>query len=485
MCLFVTLFFSILKSYKVEQPFFPYLINIVMIRTSHILWTIFLSILMTVYCLTDFGQTANLSKTAKNIYSLLTPLAVGLVILELIYCWLARKSYFTFQESIANFCTAMGNQSTNVLVAVAVYFSYGYLWEQFHWFDISMDAAHWYNWLLLLLGIDFIFYWVHRWGHEINIMWAAHSPHHSAEEMNLMVGLRASITQRLMSFFFFWPLTIIGFEPFDIYMMTGIHLFIGYWHHTEVLPKFWRWVEFIFNTPSHHRVHHGVNFKYLDKNYAEFLIIWDRLFGTFEEETDKVVYGMYNGPKSWNPIKINFHYYIILWNKALAAPYWWDKIRLWFMPLTWQPRGLPPYVPNQEITLKNQVRYQSVMFSHSKIYLILHTLIGLIIMLFIINSHSPWTTFERWIGAAFLWHTIVNLSGILESKSWLFTSELIRLIFVPIGIILFNDWYREPFYLILTFGIATLSAFWTTTYFKPIQMTQINPILTEPHSTIH
>jgi sterol desaturase/sphingolipid hydroxylase (fatty acid hydroxylase superfamily) len=420
--------------------------------------------------MTDLGQTPNISNTEKNIYSLLTPLAVGLVILELIYCWLARKDHFTFQESIANFCTAMGNQSTNVLVAVAVYFTYGYLWDNFHWLTITMDSAHWYNWFILLLAIDFIFYWVHRWGHEVNILWAAHSPHHSAEEMNLMVGLRASITQRLMSFLFFWPLTIIGFEPFDIYMMTGVHLFIGYWHHTEVIPKFWRWIEYVFNTPSHHRVHHGVNLKYLDKNYAEFLIIWDRIFGTFEEETDKVVYGMYNGPKSWNPIKINFHYYITLWETAVAAPYWWDKIRIWFMPLTWQPRGLPEYVPNEEITLENQVRYQSVMFKNSKGYLIIHLLICLVMMLFIINGDSSWTTFERWIGAAFLWHTIVNLSGILESQAWLFVSEITRLIFMPIGIILFNDWYTEPLYIAVIFSVAIFSAFWTISYFKPNQI---------------
>lgn len=451
-----------------------------MLRTAHFLWFSVLSVLLIVYYLTDFGQAPTISNEEKNIYSLLTPLAVGLVILELIYCWLARKDHFTFQESIANFCTAMGNQSTNVLVAVAVYFTYGYLWESFHWLSITMDAKHWYNWLILLLGIDFIFYWVHRWGHEVNIMWAAHSPHHSAEEMNLMVGLRASITQRLMSFFFFWPLTIIGFEPFDIYMMTGVHLFIGYWHHTEVLPKFWRWIEFFFNTPSHHRVHHGVNLKYLDKNYAEFLIIWDRIFGTFEEETDKVVYGMYNGPKSWNPIKINFHYYNTLWQTALAAPYWWDKIRIWFMPLTWQPRGLPEYVPNEEITLENQVRYQSVMFKHSKTYLILHLLICLVMMLSIINGDSTWTTFERWIGAAFLWHTIVNLSGILESKPWLLVSEMIRLIFMPIGLILFNDWHTEPLYILLILATAILSAFWTTSYFRPTHIPPAKTPIMDP-----
>jgi alkylglycerol monooxygenase len=445
-----------------------------MIKTGHIILAVGLTILMIFYMISGFGGIANLSTEEKNIYSLLTPIAVGLVIVELIYCWLMRKSHFTFQESIANFCTAMGNQSTNVLVAVAVYFSYGYLWENYRLMDIVMDKEHWWNWIILLIGIDFIFYWIHRWGHEVNILWAAHSPHHSAEEMNLMVGLRASITQRLMSFLFFWPLTLIGFDPISLYAMTGLHLFIGYWHHTETIPKFWRWIEYLFNTPSHHRVHHGVNIKYLDKNYAEFLIIWDRLFGTFQEEEDKVVYGMYDGPKSWNPIKINFHYYIILWKKAVAAPFWWDKIRIWFMPLTWQPRGLPEYIPNDEITVDNQVRYQSEMFDNSKSYLLIHMGICLWMMMFIINGDSMWTTQERWLGALFLWHTIVNLSGILESKEWLQISELTRLLFMPLGIILFNDWHTEPAPIIIISFTAIISAFWTIRYFKSEKLPEIN-----------
>ncbi|MCP4439057.1 MAG: sterol desaturase family protein [Aureispira sp.] len=434
-------------------------------KAGHYIWLIFLGGLLTTYLFVDFGNVAEVSETKRNIYTLLTPIAIGLIILELIYCWLARKDHFTFQESVANFGTALGNQTTNVLVAVFVVVTYGFLHSNFH--IIDFDMGNWWNWLILLLGIDFLFYWFHRWGHEVNILWAAHSPHHSAEEMNLLVGLRASVTQRLFSFFVLWPLTIVGFEPMHIYIMTGVHLFIGYWHHTEVLPKFWRWIEFVFNTPSHHRVHHGVNLQYLDKNYAEFLIVWDRIFGTFEEEDEKVVYGMYNGPQSWNPIKINFHYYIELWKDAVAAPYWWDKIRIWFMPLMWRPRGLPPKEPIQEITLENQVRYQSIMFPKAKAYLVVHMLLTLGLMMFIINAGSPWTSMERWIGAAILWQTVVNMSGILESKSWLIASELMRLIFLPTIFILFNDWYSNPLLMAAVIVPALLSIAWTLKYFKP------------------
>jgi alkylglycerol monooxygenase len=154
-----------------------------------------------------------------NIYATLTPVAIVFILIEIGLCWYYKKDLISFEEFIGNFGTALGNQTVNVLVAAGVYVIYGYLWSHFRLIDdIEMT---WYNFILLLLGVDFIFYWVHRWGHHVNIMWAAHSPHHSAEEMNFAVALRASVTQRLFSFFFFWPLTIIGFKPVDIYAMTG------------------------------------------------------------------------------------------------------------------------------------------------------------------------------------------------------------------------------------------------------------------------
>ena len=251
-----------------------------------------------------------------NVYAFLTPLALFFVVLEMLLNWLYRRDYISFPEAVANFGTALGNQTVNVLVAAGVYLVYGYLWEHYRLFTIELNAL---TFVLLLLGVDFIFYWVHRWGHALNIMWAAHSPHHSAEEMNFMVALRASVTQRLTSFLFFWPLTLIGFKPLHIYAMSGVHLFVAFLHHTEFIGKL-GWFEKYFTTPSHHRVHHGVNFPYLDKNFGEFLIIWDKLFGTFAEEREKVVYGIYNHPQSWNPLVINFHYYRVLWRDAVAAP---------------------------------------------------------------------------------------------------------------------------------------------------------------------
>lgn len=400
----------------------------------------------------------------SNIYALLTPVALGFILLEMALCGYYRKQYITFQEAVANFGTALGNQTMNVLVAAGVYLVYGWLWSNYRIIDnIEMNA---FTFLLLLLGIDFIFYWVHRWGHSINIMWAAHSPHHSAEEMNFFVALRASVTQRLFSFFFFWPFTIIGFKPADIYMMTALHLFISFLHHTEFIPKLWTWIEYIFTTPSHHRVHHGINFKYLDKNFGEFLIIWDRLFGTYAEEEEKVVYGMYHPPQSFNPITINFHYYRILWKDAISAPRWADKIRIWFMPLGWRPEGLPDRPPLSEVTAQNQVRYRPAMFAHAKPYLLVHVMFGVALMMLVIDPRSPWTTVERWAGSVLLWHTIINWSGVLEGKQWLYASETVRLLLCCLVLIgFFNHPLDHPAIVVLLV-ICLASLAWARRFFR-------------------
>lgn len=402
------------------------------------------------------------AKQGNNIYALLTPIAIFFVLIEIGVELVKKKGRISFQEAVANMGTALGNQTVNVLVAAGVYVTYGYLWNHYRLFTIPMN---WMNGIILLLSMDFIFYWVHRWGHKINILWAAHSPHHSAEEMNFFVALRASVTQRLVSFLFFWPLTIIGFEPMDIYVMSALHLFISFLHHTEYIGKLGP-IEWIFTTPSHHRVHHGMNFRYLDKNYGEFLIIWDRLFGSFAEEKEKIVYGMYNGPNTWNPIIINFHYYILLWKDAVAAPYWWDKIRIWFMPTGWRPRGLPKK-ELQEINAENQIRFVTPMYQGAKPYLILQVIFGLYFVLLIIQENTPWNTAERWVGAGLLWWMIINWAGIMEHKKWVFSSETLRILITSVLFIHFQEWKIISVQGLLSITFFALCLGWTLYFFRP------------------
>lgn len=372
-----------------------------------------------------------------NIYALLAPLVFTFILLEIAVSWYHKKRFITFQEAVASFGVALGNQTLNVLVAAGIFRVYSWLWSNFRIIDnLEMNVI---TIAMLVLGLDFIFYWAHRWSHSINILWAAHCPHHSAEEMNFFVSLRASVTQRLFSFFFIWPLTIIGFKPIDIFTVTAFYVFMTFFHHTEVVGKLWRWVEYVFTTPSNHRVHHGLNFTYLDKNFGDFIVIWDRLFGTYREETEKVVYGMYNPPQSFNPITVSFHYFVVLWKDAMAAPHWIDKVKIWFMPPGWQPNGLRTKAALQEVTIQNQKRYQPVMLPRAKPYLLLQVIHGVVLMLFIMDSRSPWTFAERCVGTFMLWHAVINWSGILESKQWLYNSEVLRLIMTCLLFIFFFD----------------------------------------------
>jgi alkylglycerol monooxygenase len=402
-----------------------------------------------------------------NVYLYLTPIALAFIITEVFFSWYLKRGYITFTEAMANFGTALANQTTNVLLLTAVLYTYGYLWEHYRIFTIELT---WWSFILLLLGIDFVFYWVHRFGHEINILWAAHSPHHSAEEMNFFVAVRASVTQRLSSFMFFWVLTIVGFSPIHIYTMTGLHLFIAFLHHTEFIPKLWRPIEFIFTTPSHHRVHHGVNFQYLDKNYGEFLIIWDRMFGTFAEEKEKVVYGIYDHPKSWNPVAINFHFYKVLWNYARETPYLWDKLRVWVMPAGWRPRGLPQK-EMIEITSGNQVKFRPEMFAKSKFYFALQSVLGIALMIGVISKLYGWSVESRWIAGILLWWQIINWSGILEAKAWLWISETLRNIATPIAVLIFSQFFEvSPISLSIVL-ISLFAIIWTNLFFRPNSQT--------------
>ncbi len=371
-----------------------------------------------------------------NVYAFITPTVLVLLFLELVYCVKTKNGKYSFQDTITNLGTGIGNQCVNLAVAFFVYKWYGWLFQFAPW-EIP---ATWYSLFILLVLQDFIFYWFHRAGHTINVFWAAHMPHHSSEEMNLSVGVRASFTQRLFQFLFFdWVLVLIGYSPEMVYTMAAVHLLIGYWHHTQLIKRL-GWFEKYFVTPSHHRVHHGVNPQYIDKNYSEFLIIWDKIFGTFEEEQEEVCYGITHPPRTWDPIFINFQYWKQLWQDAVAAPYWWDKIRLWFMPLGWRPRGL-----EDEETLKQkayqtigytkdeQEKYYSQQFENAKPYLTVQVVLGLIFLFFTIDQSMPLSPIDRLVMSAGIFLMIISWGGILQAKKWAVPMEVSRLLFMGLA----------------------------------------------------
>lgn len=212
---------------------------------------------------------------------------------------------------------------------------FGFLtgWIYIYFYEIApfkFPADAWWTWVALFFADDLAYYIFHRASHESRLFWNFHVVHHSSEEYNLSVAVRQSWFSGVLHWIFYAPLMLLGFAPWMFATMHGFNLIYQFWIHTKVIYKFPAWFEYIFNTPSHHRVHHGVNEPYLDKNYAGVLIIWDRMFGSFIEETETPRYGIIKPIKSYNPLWINTHGWFEMWQAMRERKGMVNKLRCVF-----------------------------------------------------------------------------------------------------------------------------------------------------------
>ncbi|TCP24723.1 sterol desaturase/sphingolipid hydroxylase (fatty acid hydroxylase superfamily) [Tenacibaculum skagerrakense] len=237
-----------------------------------------------------------------NLIHYAIPVFVITVIIEAILTVKIKLEDYEFKDAITSITMGLGNVAiglfTKLLILAAFYWLY-----QFRLFTIPFT---WWAWLILLFAEDFVYYWNHRIAHESRLFWASHVVHHSSQKYNLSTALRQTWTGSFYTFIFWLPLIIIGFHPVMVLVQMSISLLYQYWIHTELIDKLPKWFEAVFNTPSHHRVHHATNPQYLDRNHAGIFIIWDKLFGTFEPEVEKPVYGLVKNIETYNPVKIAF-----------------------------------------------------------------------------------------------------------------------------------------------------------------------------------
>jgi alkylglycerol monooxygenase len=208
------------------------------------------------------------------------------------------------------------------------------------WPGVAVDLAALGSWALVFVLDDLAYYWLHRTSHEVNLLWAGHVVHHSSEEYNLTVALRQSSLHGLMSWVFYMPLALAGVPVMMWVVCHGLNLIYQFWIHTREIGRLPRPLEAVLNTPSHHRVHHGVNPRYQDRNYAGVFIVWDRLFGTFEPEAEEPVYGITSPLGSWNPVWANVHIFADILRNARRARGWRDRLRVVFGRPGWK----PPYL---------------------------------------------------------------------------------------------------------------------------------------------
>ncbi len=244
-----------------------------------------------------------------------TPIYIIIIGLEILLSHLQHRKAYTVKDTIANIYLMLLNSGIDLafMVVYLAILQYFFIHAFFHW---SHPVIYW---LVLLVGEDFMYYWLHRFDHEIRFFWAMHVTHHSSEKFNFTVGFRSSVFQPLYRFFYFIPLAFMGFRPQDIAFIYSATQIWGIFVHTEMINKM-GWLEYIFVTPSHHRVHHGKNDQYIDRNMGMFLIIWDKMFGTFEPEGEKVVYGVTKPPTSNNPAETVFHEFRNMINDVKQAP---------------------------------------------------------------------------------------------------------------------------------------------------------------------
>jgi sterol desaturase/sphingolipid hydroxylase (fatty acid hydroxylase superfamily) len=233
-----------------------------------------------------------------------------------------------------------------------------YTWVFQHVALFELSATSPWVWIFALIGYDFCYYWLHRAGHRVGVLWAAHVVHHQSEDYNLSTALRQTSSGFLLGWIFYLPLAVAGVPPLVFGVVALIDLLYQFWVHTQQVGKL-GWFDRWFCSPSNHRAHHGVNDRYLDRNYGGILILWDRLFGTFVEEDDRdpVVYGTRAPLHSFNPVWANLQVYRDLWLDSWRARSWADKLRVWFAPPGWRPAEVAARWPRPPFDIRRVQRY--------------------------------------------------------------------------------------------------------------------------------
>lgn len=255
------------------------------------------------------------------------PFFAALIALET-YFSVRKEPNYDRKDIWTNIALGFGSVAFGAVFAVIQTFFYEGIYQNYALFQISMNT--WWAWTILLFADDFLYYWFHRISHEVRFFWNFHVVHHSSNQYNLSVAVRQSWFSGIAHWIFYLPLAFVGFPLWAFVFMHGLNLIYQFWIHTKTISKLPKWVEFLFNTPSHHRVHHGVNEQYLDKNYAGIFIFWDRIFSSFTEEKEEVRYGIIKPIHSYNWLWINSHAWVEMWEAMKAKRTFWGKLRCVF-----------------------------------------------------------------------------------------------------------------------------------------------------------
>jgi sterol desaturase/sphingolipid hydroxylase (fatty acid hydroxylase superfamily) len=294
--------------------------------------------------------------TGAQIIVLATPVFLLMIAVELAVGLARGRNTYRLNDALSSISLGVMSQATGLLVT---FFSLGlYVLVYDSLAVASWPTASVWTWLAALLAYDFLYYWNHRLGHRVAVLWAAHVVHHQSEDYNLSTALRQPSSYFLFSWIFYLPMAVAGVPPLVFATVALIDLLYQFWVHTQQVGKL-AWFDRWFCSPSNHRVHHAVNDRYLDRNYGGILIVWDRLFGTFieEDETEPCVYGTRSPLRSWNPLWANLQVYRDLVLDSWHARSWADKLRVWLMPPGWRPADVAVRWPKPAFDIAALQRY--------------------------------------------------------------------------------------------------------------------------------
>ncbi len=376
-----------------------------------------------------------------------------LIGIELAAALIARKSLYRLNDSISDLSLGIYSVITGLFTKGLIFGLYIYVYNNFSIFSISVYSVA--AWIACFFAVEFTYYWFHRKSHEIGILWGGHEPHHSSEEYNLSVALRQGTFQQAFGWMFDLPLALIGFPPFMYAIHRQVNTLYQFWIHTRLIGKLGP-LEWFLNTPSHHRVHHGRNPKYIDKNHGGTLIIWDRLFGTFQKEEEEPVYGTVKPLASWNPVWANVQYYEHMIRVGAQATHFIDRILIWFKPPGWSPRNLrttdDPGIP--EVDAATAVKFDTQIPKGLNIYLFVQFVFTLGITVSLLFARNPFEL-EKILLGLFSLFSLMVIGGLFEMKRYAKYLEPVRLlIFGGIVYHLFSANLSGTFQIAAAAGIA-------------------------------
>jgi sterol desaturase/sphingolipid hydroxylase (fatty acid hydroxylase superfamily) len=315
-------------------------------------------------------------------------------------------------------------QAAEVLLTLLTFALYSLLWE--HARLVTWPEGSPWPWVIGLLGVDFLYYWWHRTSHVVNVMWAVHGVHHQSEDYNLAVALRQPLLEPITWFLFASALALAGVPLLVMVVSFGLNLFYQFWIHTELVGKLPWPIEAVLNTPSHHRVHHGVDPEYLDRNYGGVLVIWDRLFGTFQVEKQRPTYGTTIPLRSYNPLWSNWQHLHRCWRLCRAAPRLRDKLWVLLAHPAWLPQGVTE--PDAKPDRAHYGKYRPALGRRVSWYVLLN--LGLVASVagpFVFVGHAlPVPQIVAGVVVLVLSH--VALNGIVEGKAWASSLDWARIV---------------------------------------------------------